>query len=253
MQYRNGGDHGAENYELEWVGNVSGIRESRRIVGDYILTEQDILANYPQISENKIHVIYNSVVLANFSICPNSQIPSKYILYVNTLHPYKNPLTLLKAFCKIRNQVKESLLFVGKETSHWNDVLLPFIKQEGIQDRVHRIENISNEELRWVYEHASLFVTSSLCEGFGYTPIEAAMCKCPVICSIQEALPDSTQGLLHYYQPAMDSDALAEEIIDVLLKNRPTIESLQYIAKVYSDYYSLEKQKGLIVNLLYCH
>ena len=42
---KNGGDHGAENYELEWVGNVSGIRESRRIVGDYILTEQDILAN----------------------------------------------------------------------------------------------------------------------------------------------------------------------------------------------------------------
>lgn len=40
---KNEGDHGAENYALEWVGSVAGIRESRRLVGDYMLTEQDIL------------------------------------------------------------------------------------------------------------------------------------------------------------------------------------------------------------------
>lgn len=40
---KNGGDHGAQNYELVWVGNVSGTRESRRLIGDYILTEHDIL------------------------------------------------------------------------------------------------------------------------------------------------------------------------------------------------------------------
>ncbi|MDY4611676.1 MAG: FAD-dependent oxidoreductase [Sphaerochaetaceae bacterium] len=42
---KNYGDHGAENYELDWVGNLSGWRESRRILGDYVLTENDILAN----------------------------------------------------------------------------------------------------------------------------------------------------------------------------------------------------------------
>lgn len=42
---KNDGDHGAENYELVWVGNVSGMRESRRLMGDYILTENDILCN----------------------------------------------------------------------------------------------------------------------------------------------------------------------------------------------------------------
>lgn len=42
---KNGGDHGAENYELVWVGNVAGSRESRRLMGDYVLTEQDILSN----------------------------------------------------------------------------------------------------------------------------------------------------------------------------------------------------------------
>ena len=31
---KNGGDHGAENYQLDWVGNLPGTRESRRLVGD---------------------------------------------------------------------------------------------------------------------------------------------------------------------------------------------------------------------------
>lgn len=38
---KNGGDHGAENYELEWVGFLPGKRESRRILGDYVLKQQD--------------------------------------------------------------------------------------------------------------------------------------------------------------------------------------------------------------------
>jgi len=35
--------HGAENFELEWVGALPGMRESRRLMGDYILNEADIL------------------------------------------------------------------------------------------------------------------------------------------------------------------------------------------------------------------
>lgn len=40
---KNGGEHGAANYELVWVGMLPGVRESRRIVCDYMLTENDIL------------------------------------------------------------------------------------------------------------------------------------------------------------------------------------------------------------------
>ena len=35
--------HGAENFQLEWVGALPGMRESRRLAGDYMLTENDIL------------------------------------------------------------------------------------------------------------------------------------------------------------------------------------------------------------------
>ncbi|MBQ4564704.1 MAG: FAD-dependent oxidoreductase [Lachnospiraceae bacterium] len=42
---KNAGDHGAENYDLEWVGMMPGMRESRRLIGDYILNENDVLSN----------------------------------------------------------------------------------------------------------------------------------------------------------------------------------------------------------------
>lgn len=39
---KNRGRHGADNWELEWVGFLPGKRESRRYVGDYIMTQNDV-------------------------------------------------------------------------------------------------------------------------------------------------------------------------------------------------------------------
>lgn len=39
---KNHGDHGADNWEMEWLGFLPGKRESRRYVGDYTLTQQDV-------------------------------------------------------------------------------------------------------------------------------------------------------------------------------------------------------------------
>lgn len=41
---KNHGDHGADNWVLDWVGFLPGKRESRRYVGDYIINENDVLS-----------------------------------------------------------------------------------------------------------------------------------------------------------------------------------------------------------------
>jgi hypothetical protein len=40
---KNGGDHGAETLDLDWFGFLPGKRESRRLLGDYVLKEQDLM------------------------------------------------------------------------------------------------------------------------------------------------------------------------------------------------------------------
>ena len=41
---KNKGDHGVENWEMEWIGFLPGKRESRRYVGKYIVTQNDVEA-----------------------------------------------------------------------------------------------------------------------------------------------------------------------------------------------------------------
>ncbi len=44
---KNTGDHGAENWALDWFGFLPAKRESRRFVGQYMLTQGDILDSRP--------------------------------------------------------------------------------------------------------------------------------------------------------------------------------------------------------------
>lgn len=42
---KNDGDHGADNWALDWFGAVPGKRESRRLIGHHILNENDVVAS----------------------------------------------------------------------------------------------------------------------------------------------------------------------------------------------------------------
>jgi glycosyltransferase involved in cell wall biosynthesis len=92
-------------------------------------------------------------------------------------------------------------------------------------------------------------VTTSLCEGFGYTPIEAAIYKCPVISTIQDSLPDVTEGLVNYYYPALDENALADKMIEVFA-HYPSTETLEAISEHFKEIYAPQIQEHAIHQIL---
>lgn len=242
-------------HQAKHVLNLYGMYKKAFKYADEIIaiskyTKQDIEIYYPEYPIEKIRVVYNSVVLPPESRKPQGFYSSGYVLYVNTLNKYKNIFTLVKAFSRIKHCLDKQLVVVGRETEHWREAVMPYIRKNGLEKNIIRLQNLTDEELRYLYEHAALFVTPSLNEGFGYTPIEAAMCGCPVISSIQEALPDSTQGLLNYYHPAMDADVLANKILAVL-ENPPVQETLLRIAETYKKLYAPIRQVEKIQAILF--
>ena len=212
-------------------------------------TKQDILSQY-DVKSDKIKVIYNSIKKTEKSIRPQLfQDEKKYILYVNTLKEFKNPLILLQAFNEVKDNIKEDIVLVGRATDYWYDVLLPYIKHNDIEHRVIRLQDISDEELKYLYEHASVFVSSSQHEGFGFTPIEAAIYCCPVICTKCEALPETTMMLLKYYEPADNHKELANKLLEVLHSPRNK-SSLLAISERYLQKYTPKAQAGQFLSLM---
>ncbi|OWV01467.1 glycosyltransferase family 1 protein [Fibrobacter sp. UWH3] len=243
------GNSATNKKNLAFYKKLAGQASAVVTISDF--TKKDV-QQHLNISNDKIQVIYNSVSLSEGSTKIDG-LPSKYILYVNTLQPHKNIQTLIKAYSESRYKGEYKLVVVGKTTSFWNTEIIPLIRQHQLEENIVHLQNLSEAELNYVYENAALFVTPSLHEGFGYTPIEAAMCEVPVISSTCEALPDTTQGLLNYYEPADDEFALAKKI-DFILDNPPSAESLNLIANKYKNDYSPEKQAeqflALIKNLI---
>ena len=219
------------------------IKHANAIVAISKYTKQDIKKYFSFAKLNPTYVIYNSVDITESATKPKCFPENiKYILYVNTLQKYKNIITLIQAYRQIKEQFNLKLVIVGKKTRYWETTILKYISKKHLESSIIQLQNITNEELRYIYENADLFVTPSLREGFGYTPIEAAIYKCPVICSTSESLPDITMNRLIYYSPANDVSALKDKITQTLL-NPPTKQELADNSTVFRNTYSREQQK----------
>jgi glycosyltransferase involved in cell wall biosynthesis len=74
---------------------------------------------------------------------------------------------------------------------------------------VRALGYVTDGELRALYEHAECFVFPSFYEGFGYPPLEAMACGCPVVVSRAASLPEVCGEAAVYIDPADPRDLAA--------------------------------------------
>ncbi len=197
-----------------------------------------------------ITIIYNSIPLSKSYLSDSALIATPYVLYVNTLMPYKNVETVVRAFASIKDLIDHNLIIKAKRTPYWDSVVLPLIYNLGVVERVILIEtNFTESEMASLYKNATVFVSPSTMEGFGYTPIEAAIHKVPVICAAENTLLETTRGLLNYYEPANNFQGLADKIKNIIF-NPPQSEELQSISVCLANAYAQEKQVKQFESLL---
>jgi glycosyltransferase involved in cell wall biosynthesis len=153
-------------------------------------------------------------------------IQEPYVLFVGSLKPHKNILTLLQAFALLRklHDIPQRLLIVGDD-AHWKSPLLKECSRLGIHDATTFIPYVSQELLPKVYAGADLLVMPSTIEGFGLPVLEAMASGTPVVCSRAASLPEVAGDAALYFDPT-SAEELAEKM-EELLNSRELQESLR--------------------------
>lgn len=175
-------------------------------------TKQEVKPFIPNIE--RIDVIPNSIVLDVEKKKP-VDIGSEYILNINAFARRKNQETLLRAFAKIDSTI-HLVLVGGYEMDGYLGELRELASRLRVDHRVHFFLRIGDAERNWLLTNARIFVNPSTSEGFGRTPVEAAICEIPVLTTRVTSLEEVTKGLVHYIDDPYDVDELTGKISQML-------------------------------------
>ncbi|MGH9937663.1 MAG: glycosyltransferase family 4 protein, partial [Blastocatellia bacterium] len=128
------------------------------------------------------------------------QIRRPYLLYVGTIEPRKNLLTLLRAYDELlRTTPRRPQLVLCGGRGWLCDEVFKLVEDLRLQDQVRFTGYVEDADLPALYSAAEAFVYPSLYEGFGLPPLEAMACGAPVITSDVSSLPEviGEAGLTH--------------------------------------------------------
>ena len=119
----------------------------------------------------------------------------RYFLHIAGFDRRKNVPLLVRAFARALPQLADDVVLVLAGTPHTDNPTVfppvePVIEAEGVGDRVILTGRISSDQRRWLYQGAYGYVTPSVYEGFGLTPLEAMSSGVPVIAAKRTSLPE---------------------------------------------------------------
>ncbi len=143
-------------------------------------------------------------------------IDEEFILYVGTIEPRKNLITLVKAFEEVlrSTSLRPQLVIAGKKG--WlTDELFTYIESAKLGDRIHLTGYLGDDELRALYSSCRVMVYPALYEGAGLPTLEAMACGAPVITTSTPAISEMVGDKARLFSPA-DFRALAQHIIELL-------------------------------------
>lgn len=138
-------------------------------------------------------------------------LPDHYLLYLGTLEPRKNLVTLLHAYAALRRRGLAWPLVLAGGKGWLYEEIFRCVGELHLADHVIFPGYVSYEEQPLWYGGATIFVYPSTYEGFGLPVLEAMACGAPVITSTSSSLPEAA-GDAALLVECHDAQALAGAI-----------------------------------------
>jgi len=153
------------------------------------------------VDEAKIEITYYSTPLSfrpadshderKQAVLKKYGINKKFIFTLSRLNLRKNLKTLIEIYTTLRDSEKiDILLVVGGKKDVLFEETMRNIENSRYKENIILTGFIEEEELRFLYNAAEVFVYPSLFEGFGLPPLEAMACGCPVVTSKVSSIPE---------------------------------------------------------------
>lgn len=137
-----------------------------------------------------------------------------YILSINDIHPRKNIEGLINAFCYLNDThaIPHQLVLVGQALWRHEGIFQRAVPAR-YRDRIILTGYVPDEDLRPLYQGASVFVYPSFYEGWGLQVHEAMASGIPVAISNRSSLPEVAGDAALQFDPSN-----SREIGDVVFK-----------------------------------
>jgi alpha-maltose-1-phosphate synthase len=173
-------------------------------------TKEDILRAYPEVSPERIHVIYNGIDLAEYQKTDNTAAlvkygvdPSKpYVLFVGRITRQKGVTHLVEAIQYLPANTQVVLCAGAPDTPE----IATEMREKVEAARAHNpnivwIEKmVTKPEAIQLYSNCAVFCCPSVYEPFGIINLEAMACRAPVVASavggILEVVVEGETGYL---------------------------------------------------------
>jgi len=209
--YRNG------HLKREVFENV----EKTILAADHIIaisrnTRRELLEHFPQISGERVSVVYHGVSLPEGELLPLPGMPDNYVLFVGQRGGYKNFSTFLRAFSILADEDKTlQLVCTGRSFGKGER---EEICRLGLAGRVVS-KFIDAFDMPALYANARCFVFPSKAEGFGMPILEAFASGCPVALSNASCLPEIAGEGGVYFNPD-DPEEMAMKISGIIFDEK---------------------------------
>lgn len=224
-------------------------------------TKNDIISYFPKtrekISLTPLGVAPNFYAFKNrkvdvIDLVEKYGLPLNYILYVGTIEPRKNVISLIKAYEQLSSDIKSQykLVLCGKKGWLYED-LFAYYEQSPDKDNIVFSGFITDEDLPYLYHQAALFAYVSHYEGFGIPLIESMACDTPLITSNTSSMKEIALNaalLVNPEKPTEIAEAIERLLTDASL--RENFKS-QYADKLsYYNWENCAKSTAQVFNSL---
>lgn len=164
---------------------------------------RDDLVEYLGMSPKKIAVVSSGVSERFRKMSRNDSalvevkrryaLPYRFLLFVGTIEPRKNILSLARVFdALVLNGEASDFELVIAGTNGWKcRDILKSIDRLSSRSRIRFTGFVRDEDKPALYNLAHVFVYPSFYEGFGFPPLEAAACGVPVVTSNTSSFPET--------------------------------------------------------------